>query len=318
VTSSSSGASAWSAAVAASRPVRPCSPSPARSASRASPSPASSASPPRRTGAGFARSAAWRDAAPPGDPGAAPGVLLLVEADASEAELEAAGAVVAFAQFRTEALDAQADIVFPAQVYAEKEGTVTHPDGRIQRVRQAIGHPGDSRPAWSTLVELCERLGAGTGALSSPAVTALVAEAVPFYAGLTLDEIGGDGVRWHDRDAASAVPGEELSTEPLAEPPAAPEGLVLGSAPSLWSGPAIEHSPSLGFLDTGAHALLSLEDARRLGIAGGDAIELDSSGDTVAATAVIRTGVPAGSVFLSPPLLAEGPVEVHAHEAVPT
>jgi NADH-quinone oxidoreductase subunit G len=255
------------------------------------------------------------DAEPPTGPA---GALLLVDADVPEAELESAAAVVAFAQFRTEALDAEADVVFPAQVYAEKEGTVTHPDGRIQRVRQAIGHPGDNRPAWNTLVELCERLGAGTGAESLPAVTALVAEAVPFYAGLTLDEIGGDGVRWQERDAASAIPEGELSTDALAEPPAAAEGLVLGSAPSLWSGPAVEHSPSLGFLDTGPHALMSLEDARRLGIAGGDAIELGSNGDTVKATAVIRTGVPAGSVFLSPPLLAEGPVEVRAREAVPT
>jgi NADH-quinone oxidoreductase subunit G len=247
-----------------------------------------------------------------------PGALLLVDAAASQPELEAAGAVIAFAQFRSEALDNQADIVFPAQVYAEKEGTVTHPDGRIQRVRQALGHPGDSRPAWSVLVELCERLGAGTGALSSSAVTALVADAVPFYAGLTLDEVGGDGIRWQDRDAASAAPDEDLPSEQLAQPPAAPEGLVLGGAPSLWSGPTVERSPSLRFLDTGPHALLSVEDARRLGIEAGDEIELASNGDTASATAVIRTGVPAGSVFLSQPLLAAGAVEVRAREAVPT
>ena len=264
------------------------------------------------------------DAEPPsGSPGAGgdsgpPGAVLLVDADASEAELESAAAVVAFAQFRSEALDNQADIVFPAQVYAEKEGTVTHPDGRIQRVRQALGHPGDSRPAWSVLVELCERVGAGTGALSSSAVTALVAEAVPFYAGLTLDEIGGDGIRWQDRDAASAAPAEELSSDQLAQPPAASDGLVLGAAPSLWSGPTVEHSPSLRFLDIGPHALLSVEDARRLGIEAGDEIEVASNGDTVAATAVIRTGVPTGSVFLSSSLLAEGAVEVRAREAVPS
>jgi NADH-quinone oxidoreductase subunit G len=258
------------------------------------------------------------DAETPGDQLASPGALLLVDAAASETELEAAGAVIAFVQFRSEALDEQADIVFPAQVYAEKEGTVTHPDGRIQRVRQALGHPGDSRPAWSVLVELCERLGAGTGALSSPAVTELVADAVPFYAGLTLDEVGGDGIRWQDRDAASAAPDVELPGEQLEQPPAAPEGLVLGAAPTLWRGPAVERSPSLRFLDTGPHALLSVEDARRMGIDAGDEIELASNGETVGATAVIRTGVSTGSVFLSPPLLAAGAVEVRAREAVPT
>jgi NADH-quinone oxidoreductase subunit G len=255
-------------------------------------------------------------AEPGDDSGGGPGALLLLETEASEAEMEGAASVVAFARFRSEALDDQADVVFPAEVYAEKEGTVTHPDGRIQRVRQSIGHRGDTRAGWSVLAELCERLGAGTGTLSSSMVTALVAEAVPFYAGLTLDEIGGDGVRWQDRDAASALPEAELSSEQLEQPPAPADGLLLGGAPTLWSGPEVEHSPSLRFLAPGACAWLSVEDARRLGIENGGDVELSANGESVTATAVIRTGVPEGSVFVSPPALAEGPVEVRAPQAV--
>jgi len=250
------------------------------------------------------------------EPGEARGALLLLEADASEADMERAGAVIAFAQFRTEALEGHADVVFPAEAYAEKEGTVTHPDGRIQRVRQAVGHPGDTRAGWSVLAELCERLGAGTGALSSSMVTALIAEAVPFYAGITLDEIGGDGVRWQDRDAVTALPESEPPTAPLEQPPTAADDLVLAGAPTLWTGAAVEHSPSLRFLDTGERALLSVADARRLGVQNGDEVELSVNGDSVTATAVIRTGVPTGSVFLSPPSLSGGPVELRTREAV--
>jgi NADH-quinone oxidoreductase subunit G len=245
-----------------------------------------------------------------------PGALLLLETDVPEPVMAAAGSVIAFAQFHSEALDEHADVVFPAQVYAEKEGTVTHPDGRIQRVRQAIGNPGDTRAGWSVLAELCERLGAGTGALSASAVTALIADAVPFYAGLTLDEVGGNGVRWQQRDAAAALQHADLPTDSLERPPAAADGLVLAAAPTLWSGPAVEHSPSLRFLDTRGRALLSVEDARRLGVRNGDEIELAANGDTVSAIVVVRTGVPAGSVFLSPPGLAEGPVEIRAGEPV--
>jgi NADH-quinone oxidoreductase subunit G len=230
--------------------------------------------------------------------------------------MAAAGGVIAFAQFHSDALDEHADVVFPAQTYAEKEGTVTHPDGRIQRVRQAIGHSGDTRPGWSVLAELCERAGAGTGAVSASAVTALIAGAVPFYAGLTLDEAGGEGVRWQDRDAASALPEAEPSEDPLEQPPAAPDGLVLTGAPTLWTGPEVRHSPSLRFLDPGERALLSVEDARRLGVRSGDEVELAVDGELVRATAVVRTGVPEGGVFLSPPGLAEGSVEVRAREAV--
>ncbi len=38
-------------------------------------------------------------------------------------------------------------MIFPAESYAEKEGTVVHPDGRVQRLRTAIAHPGRSAPA---------------------------------------------------------------------------------------------------------------------------------------------------------------------------
>jgi NADH-quinone oxidoreductase subunit G len=256
------------------------------------------------------------DAATPGDPDSARGALLLLETDAPEPELARASSVIAFARFHSDALDSHADVVFPAEIYAEKEGTVTHPDGRVQRVRQALGRPGEVRAGWSVLAELCERLGAGTGALSSPMVTTLIADAVPFYSGLTLDEIGGDGVRWQDRDPASALPAAELSTEPLAEPPEPHDGLVLAGAPTLWAGPEVEYSPSLRFLATGEKAWLSAEDARRLGVESGDEVELSVNGDRLSATAVVRTAVPAGSVFLSPPALVEGPVEVRAPQAV--
>jgi NADH-quinone oxidoreductase subunit G len=256
------------------------------------------------------------DTEAPTGPEDARGALLLLETDAPEPVMAGASAVIAFAQFHSEALDAQADVVFPAEIYAEKEGTVTHPDGRLQRVRQALGRPREVHAGWSVLVELCERLGAGTGALSLSMVTTLMADAVPFYAGLTLDEIGGDGVRWQDRDAASALPAAELPSEPLAEPPPPHDGLVLAGAPTLWTGPAVEHSPSLRFLDTSERALLSVADARRLGVANGDEVELSVNGDSVSAAVVVRTGVPVGSVFLSPTSLADGPVEVRVPHTV--
>jgi NADH-quinone oxidoreductase subunit G len=256
------------------------------------------------------------DAGTPGDPDSARGALVLLETDASEAEMARASSVIAFARFHSEALDSQADVVFPAEIYAEKEGTVTHPDGRVQRVRQALGRPNEVRAGWSVIAELCDRVGASTGALSASMVTAQIADAVPFYAGLTLDEIGGDGVRWQDRDAASALPAAELSTEALADPPEPHDGLVLAVAPTLWTGPEVEYSPSLRFLATGEKAWLSVEDARRLGVESGDEVELSVDGESLSATAVVRTAVPAGSVFLSPPALAEGPVEVRAPQAV--
>jgi NADH-quinone oxidoreductase subunit G len=227
-------------------------------------------------------------------------LVLDVETEASEWEgpLERAGAVIAFAPFPTEELERHADVVFPAESWAEKEGTVTHPDGRLQRLRQSIPHPDEVRPNWAVLVELCDRLGAPVEVTGPPMLTSLVADAVPFYAGITLEEIGGRGVRWQDRDAASSAPSAELPDEPLAEPSPRPEGLHLGAAPSLWTGPEVEFSPSLRFLAADGHAEFSPDDAHWLGIRPGDEVVLSFDGESARARVSIRTGLPAGSVFL--------------------
>lgn len=250
-----------------------------------------------------------------------PGALLLVERELPADRLAGAASVIAFAHFRSEALDEHADVVFPAEVYPEKEGTVTHPDGRVQRVRQALGRANEVLPGWQVLAELCERCGAGLDVMSAAQVSSRVAEAVPLYSDLTLEEIGGEGVRWQDREAASALPAAELSSEPLPGPPPAPEGMRAVTVPSLWSGPEVEHSPSLAFLAPGAgdrggpavaHADLSPADARRLGISHGDEIELSVGGTRATATAALRTGVPEGSIIVRGAALPDGPVELGA------
>ena len=53
------------------------------------------------------------------------------------------------------ATTAKADVLFPLETHAEKDGTVTHPDGRLQRVRPSAGRPGDIRPNFQVLAELC-------------------------------------------------------------------------------------------------------------------------------------------------------------------
>jgi NADH-quinone oxidoreductase subunit G len=75
-----------------------------------------------------------------------------------------AGTVIAHAAFLTDALREQADVVLPAEAYPEKEGTVTHPDGRIQRVRRAARHIGETRDELQVLEDLASRIGAAVPA----------------------------------------------------------------------------------------------------------------------------------------------------------
>jgi NADH-quinone oxidoreductase subunit G len=233
--------------------------------------------------------------------------LILLQADplrthpdrgAWEAGLDRAGFVLAFSDFLDETTSRFANVVFPAESYAEKEGTLTHPDGRIQRLRQAIGRPGQVRPQTELLLELVSKLSGAPFSLQPAQLTRLMADTIPFYRRLTLDEVGGRGIRWQERDAAGQLAQTPLPERVVETPPEPPEGLRLGTARSLWAGRETDHAPSLRFLSPRQLAELSAEDAERLGIASGDEIEVAVNGTSVRARAALRARVPAGSVFL--------------------
>jgi NADH-quinone oxidoreductase subunit G len=119
-----------------------------------------------------------------------------------EPALERASTVVAHAMFLTDGLREYANVVFPAGAYAEKEGTIVHPDGRVQRLRPAVAQLGSARAEWRVLAELAGLL--GLDLQSGAATSRQLFEAVSFYTGLTLEEIGGRGVRWPEREVAHA------------------------------------------------------------------------------------------------------------------
>ncbi|HTA04740.1 MAG TPA: molybdopterin-dependent oxidoreductase [Solirubrobacteraceae bacterium] len=149
-----------------------------------------------------------------------------------ERGLERASAVVAHATLLSPGLAEHANVIFPAGSYAEKEGTVTHPDGRLQRVRQAVAEAGATRPGWRVIAELSLRLGTDLDVYDAKEASQQLFDAVPFYAGVTLEEIGGRGVRWQEREAVAvgagtgtsaqeAVPG--IQTAPDAEAHSGPD-----------------------------------------------------------------------------------------------
>jgi NADH-quinone oxidoreductase subunit G len=115
--------------------------------------------------------------------------------------LESATTVIAHASFLTDALSEHADIVFPAGAYPEKEGTIVHPDGRIQRLRPAARQLGQNRAEWSVIAELAGRIGLDLEVLSGAMASQQLFDALPLYEGLTLELIGGKGVRPHEREA---------------------------------------------------------------------------------------------------------------------
>jgi NADH-quinone oxidoreductase subunit G len=222
-----------------------------------------------------------------------------------ERALHGAALVVAHASVLTEGLREHASVIFPAESHAEKEGTVVHPDGRLQRLRIAVAHAGEVKEGWAVLAEIARRAGIEFGIERSADAFEQLVAAVPFYAGLTLDEIARHGVRWPERPQSASLRGAG-STHGLPgfymphRPPAASNGaLRLGTYRPIWAAPEVEISPALKYLVPSQHLELSPDDARRLGIGDGDPVEVANNGTRLAATAKVRSDVPAGSAFLA-------------------
>jgi NADH-quinone oxidoreductase subunit G len=125
---------------------------------------------------------------------------------------------------------------------------------------------------------------------------------VPIYAGLTLEAIGGRGVRWPATDAAAALTVAAWQPVALDVPPPAPAvgdgALRKGTWRPLWASKEVDLSPALRFLRPRQIVELSPVDADRLGIHDGDEVEVGSNGTRVRGPVSLRASVPGGSVFL--------------------
>jgi formate dehydrogenase alpha subunit len=98
-----------------------------------------------------------------------------------------------------------ADVVLPAASFAEKEGTFTNTDRRVQRVRKAVEPPGEARDDAWIISQISSRLGYDMGDVSAPRVMEEIASLTPSYAGISyarLDEAGE--LRWPCPDAEHA------------------------------------------------------------------------------------------------------------------
>jgi NADH-quinone oxidoreductase subunit G len=246
-----------------------------------------------------------------------------------EEALTAAKFVVSFSMHENPST-AKADVAFPLETHAEKDGTVTHPDGRLQRVRPSAGRPGVVQSNLLVLSQLSEALGLEDNPYSQPLAFAALTEAVPFYGSVTEELIGGQGIRWQETESAGKVPaagttsslafggesaparvgdsGPERAKRSEAAPTPGTE-FALGTYRDLWAGPITELNPPLKFLSPQQRLEISIADAERMGFQSGDKVEIAQNGAKVEATVLIKERISEGVVFL-----AEGVAVGNANE----
>ena len=90
-----------------------------------------------------------------------------------------------------------ADVIFPATCYAEKEGTFTASERRVQRVRKAVELPGEARVDWQIVASIAQAMGAkGFDWRTSEDVFEEMRVAILQYRGMTYERMGTTGLQW--------------------------------------------------------------------------------------------------------------------------
>ena len=89
-----------------------------------------------------------------------------------------------------------ADVVLPAASFAEKDGTFTSMERRIQRVRKAIAPLGESKPDWLIIAELSTAMGYPMKQSSPEEIMQEIAHLVPLYAGVSYQRLEHEEVFW--------------------------------------------------------------------------------------------------------------------------
>ena len=119
--------------------------------------------------------------------------------DHAEAALEKTDFLVVQDLFMTETAE-HADVVLPAAAFAEKSGTFTNTERRVQRVGKALDPPGDARQDWAILQSLANRIDHNAGRWDYENPTAIFEEltdVTPIYSGMSHERIEQEGgIQW--------------------------------------------------------------------------------------------------------------------------
>lgn len=216
-----------------------------------------------------------------------------------------------------------ADVILPACSFAEKDGTFTSTERRVQRVRKAIEPLGESKPDWLILCELAQRLGYPMAYDSPEEIMEEIRRLVPSYGGITYKRLEeGFGLQWpcptEDHPGTKFLHKERFTRglgrfqpvehRPPAEEPDEEYPLALTTGRILMqygAGSFTRRVPSLERANPENFIELNPEDAGQYGIKDGDRVRVISRRGELIAKAKV-TEIRKGTAFM-PFLYQESP-----------
>ena len=246
-------------------------------------------------------------------------VLGELDTDSVKESLGALEFLVVQDVFMTETAE-MAHVVLPATTFAEKEGTFTNTERRIQRVRKAVDSAGDSRYDWRITCQLAQKMGKEGFAFDTPSkIMAEIASLASIYGGISYDRLEDAGLQWPCFDKQSegtpvlhseSFIGGKGKFIPLEYKPSTkstddnyPLSLILGR--SLYysqTGTLARKVDGLVMLRGEDVVEINPEDASLLQIGEDEIVKVVSQHGEVTAKVKITDNMPQGTVFMVFPL----------------
>jgi formate dehydrogenase alpha subunit len=209
-----------------------------------------------------------------------------------------------------------ADVVLPAASFAEKDGTFTNTERRIQRVRKAITPRGNSLPDSEIIMDLANRMGYRMDYSHPQEIIAEMASLSPIYAGVNYQRLEKSGLQWPVPDAEhpgtpflhangrfSCGLGNFTPTKyiPPAEVPDNEYPLLLTTGRILYHYNVSTHpySRNLAAFRPNERTMINPQDAAKLKIADGEKIRVESRRGQITSEAWVTDIVPLGMVWMS-------------------
>ncbi|GAB7014645.1 hypothetical protein JCM10550A_00110 [Methanogenium cariaci] len=191
-----------------------------------------------------------------------------------------------------------ADVVLPAAVFAETEGTVTNAERRVQRLHRAQEPPEGTKPHWRIVADIASAMGTSLGYETPAAVFTDITANVKGYDGLTYAALEKDGFLITPRKASVTL-GPRPATVKISDG----FPLILSMVPDIWhgfgtAGTFSKNCPTLVQEVPGIWVGISREDAHTYEVLDGRNISITSGIGTMTATVKIMDGIASGTAII--------------------
>lgn len=209
-----------------------------------------------------------------------------------------------------------ADVVLPGVSIAEKDGTITNTERRVQRIRKAVEPVGESKPEWQMICELAEEMGYNMSYNNPGEIMEEIAQLTPIYGGMCYNRLDNGGLQWPcldinhlgtkylHKDKFSRGKGKFTAVEfkAAAELPDEEYPLLLTTGRVLYhfhTGTVTRRSKGLNEIYPDALVEISPHDAEELKIKNGEFVEVTSRRGKIKAKAKVTEKSGRGEVFIS-------------------